>query len=145
MQAKGAAACKLPPGVSLEAIEADVQLAQVREATRGIVEALRGVAADHPELNLLQRVECEARVKLPAADARRPGSAASTAATRSLCSTPSGRCSPGSSRPGTGGATAGRSPSRPSAGSVWSEAAAAVRRSPAAAKSPAVQTVTLQL
>ena len=151
-EAKGPAGCGLPPGVGLEALAADVQLAQVREATRGMVEALRGVAAEHPALNLVQRVEAEAGVRLPAGQdsGSRPGSAAAAAR---LCSggSSSGRGSPCSSRLGTGAAAAAaaRSParSRPGscAGSVRSAASSVAARGSPSAKSPAVQTIALQL
>ncbi len=135
---------------------------QVKEATRGMLEALQSVAAEHPQLNLLQRVESEAGVKLPAAEAScasRPSSAAPSARS-GLCGSPSR----GGSRPASGArgtpvrlagcrspsAASARSPggSRPGscAGSVRSAAAAGVAAgSPGSARSPAVQTVQLQL
>lgn len=134
--------------------------AQVKEATRGMLEALRAVAAEHPQLALLQRVESEAGVKLPAAEAScasRPGSAAPSARS-GLCGSPSR----GGSRPASsaGGASArlavcripaaARSPggSRPGScagSSVRSAAAGAAAGSLGSARSPAVQTVQLQL
>jgi hypothetical protein len=132
--AAGGAASKLPPGVSLAALVADMQLAQVKEGTTGMLEALRAVAAEHPHLSLLQRVESQAGVKLEAtAGDSRPGSAA--APPRTQCSSASLRGSPCGSRPGS---CAGRA-SLP----------ATARGSPAPAapvgKSPGVRTVELQL
>lgn len=126
-----------------------------------MLEALRAVAAEHPELSLLQRVESAAGVKLPAAEAScgsRPGSAAPSARS-GLCGSPSrGGSRPASSAGGAAGrlsvcrspGAAARSPvgSRPGscAGSVRSAAAAGVPAgSPGSARSPAVQTVQLQL
>lgn len=124
---------------------------QVKEATRGMVEALRAAAAEHPHLNLVQRVEREAGVKL-AGEASRPGSAASAApAAHSLCRSPAGRASAGGSRPGSGASSrlaagAARSPvaSRPgSCASARSAAGAGVRGSPA--RAPSVVSMQLQL
>lgn len=145
-----AAAGKLPPGVSAEALVADVQLSTVKEGTWGLLEALRAAAAELPGLNLLQRVEAEAGVRLPA-EASRPGSAAPLGAARSKgsCASVPGRGSPSrGSRPGTGLSAAGQrsqaQASRPGscAGSVRSTAA---RGGGSPAKAPAVQTVQLQL
>lgn len=79
LQAKGSV--QLPGGLSLESVLADVQLSQLREATKGMLEALRALAAEHPELELVQPLEAAAGVKLGAAGAcdapaSRPGSAA---------------------------------------------------------------------
>lgn len=158
LQAQGAAA-KLPAGLSLEALAADVHLAQLKEATKGMLEALRAAAAQHPELNLLQRAECEAGMKLPAvtSEGSRPGSAA-----RSVCSAAgassrplSGRSSPGvASRPQSGAAAcrlstaaAGRgcSPGSSRPGSSGSVRSGASQRGGSPAKSASVQTVQLQL
>jgi hypothetical protein len=84
----------LPAWLSPEALVADVQLSQVRAATRCMLEALAAAAAEHQQLNLLQRVEAEAGVKV-AAEASWPGSAAS----RSSSTAPQSRCSLAGSRP----------------------------------------------
>ncbi|EFN56849.1 hypothetical protein CHLNCDRAFT_144442 [Chlorella variabilis] len=145
-----------PAGMPAEALVADVQLAQVKAATRGMLEALGAAAAEHPDLNLLARVEAEAGVKV-AGEPSRPGSASA----RSLCSAVSSARSPGGSRPGSapraeGGSrlaaaaagTAARSPggsgSRPGSSCAGSlRSAASARGSPA--KAPAVQTIQLSL
>lgn len=109
LQAKGTG--QLPGGLSLEGLMADVQLRQVKEATKGMLEALRSLAAEHPGMGLAERLEAAAGIKLGASscntsDSRpsRPGSAAS-----SLCGSGSGSVpscarlgSPAGSRPGSG-------------------------------------------
>jgi hypothetical protein len=128
--AAGGAASKLPPGLGFEALVADMQLAQVREGTKGMLEALRAVAAEHPQL----RVEIQAGLKLEAAaGGSRPGSAA--APPRSQCSIVSLRGSTCGSRPGS------------STGRASLPATARGSPGPAAhaSKSPGVRTVELQL
>lgn len=158
LQAKGAA--QLPGGLSLKGLLADVQLSQVKEATKGMLEALRSLAAEHPGLDLAQRVEAAARVKLAgAADAMasRPSSAA-----RSLCGGGSGSMragagvgSPAGSRPGSGRcstpgrAALGAAGSRPGSGRPGScggsvRSLGSARGSPPT-KSPAVKNMQLQL
>lgn len=132
--AAGGAASKLPPGLGFEALVADMQLAQVREGTKGMLEALRAVAAEHPQLSLLQRVEIQAGLKLEAAaGGSHPGSAA--APPRSQCSIVSLRGSTCGSRPGS------------STGRASLPATARGSPGPAAhaSKSPGVRTVELQL
>lgn len=147
-----AATGKLAAGASVEAVVADVQLATVKEGTRGLLEALRAAAAELPELNLLQRVEAEAGGRLPA-EASRPGSAAGSplgaARAQSSCASLPGRGSPSpGSRPGTGLSAAGRrNPAAGRPGSCAGSARSATARgggSPAP-KAPAVQTMQLQL
>ncbi|KAL4443384.1 hypothetical protein ABPG75_011121 [Micractinium tetrahymenae] len=172
LQAKGPqGALQLLGGLSLEGLLADVQLGQVKEATKGMLEALRALAAEHPEFDLAQRMEAAAGVKLGAAGAcealtSRPGSAA-----RSLCgggtvvagsgnsAQASARLgSPAGSRPGSGrcitpgraGAAAAAANSRPGSSRPGSCAGASARslgsaRGSAPTKSPAVQTMQLQL
>lgn len=148
VQAKGAAGCKLPEGLTLEGLAADVQLALVKEATRGMVEALRGAAEQHPHLSLVRRVEAEAGIKLaPAGEpASRPGSGGGggVAAVRSsLCRSPAGslRGSPAGSRPGSAASVAGSPLAAGRSGACVGGRAS--RCSPV--KAPAVVDVALQL
>lgn len=154
---------QLPGGLSLEALLADVQLGQVKEATKAMMEALRALAAEHPELGVAQRLEAEAGVRLAggascdASSGSRPGSAA-----RSMCGGGSTArvASAAGSRPGSGrcltpsassrmaapaspstrlaASTSGRPASSSSVRSVGS-----ARGSPV--KAPSVQTMQLQL
>lgn len=135
----------VPPAL----LVADVQLAQVKTATKGMVEALVVVAGQHTELQLLQRIEAETGVRLGSTPgSSRPGSAASrgmSAACGSSTACSSAAGTPVSSRPSSAarcepGLSGGSRRSRP--GSSCSSGRLA-RGS--LAKQASVQTVQLQL
>lgn len=153
----------LPGGLTLEALLADVQLGQVKEATKGLMEALRAVAAENPELGLAERLEAVAGVKLaavgasdallssrPSSAAVRGGACSGSRAGSAVGSRPgSGRCgtplAPGKAVSAAGLAGPGSRPgSRPSScsGSLRSVASA---RQASPTKTPSVQTMQLQL
>eukprot|EP00887_Chlorella_sp_A99_P001108 scaffold14.g1108.t1 len=135
----------VPPvgAASLAYVEADVALALLRESTKGMVDALRALAAEHPELQVVQRIEAAAGVKLSAEGSARLGCAADGGSRANSVW--------GGSRPGTAArssaaasARGSGSPSRPGS-SASSCIAAATSRSAGSGASPAAKTVQLQL
>ncbi|GAB4818571.1 hypothetical protein N2152v2_005617 [Parachlorella kessleri] len=128
---------QLPAGAQPADICMDVQLAQVKDATRSMLDQLRTLAAEHPDASIAQQVEKDLGVKLGTeqsssrpgslhsspAPSVRSGSTASPSVRSSYTASPraaaaASRAASAAPRPGSSGSMASRSSSVRSSGSL---------------------------